>query len=478
VLNDVPVAVERDYVLYWMIAYRRTTSNFALQRAVVAALELGKPLVVLEALRCGYRWASDRLHRFVIDGMVDNARAFRGTPVTYLSYIEPVAGAGSGLLDALAARACLVVTDDYPCFFLPRMTEAAARGVTARLESVDSNGLLPMREAQRTFVTAFSFRAYLQRTLPAAIAAWPAPLDFARLAGSAHLPAAILTRWPMTPVAQLASPDALIADLPIDHSVRPVDTRGGAVAAHAALTRFAGTSLTAYADRHSHPDDDGTSRLSPYLHFGHLSAHEVFAAVMTTERWTSRKLGPPAGGRREGWWGVGPGAESFLDQLVTWRELGFNMCATRPDDYATYASLPSWARTTLAAHAGDARRYVYARGEFEQAGTHDRVWNASARQLLRDGWVHNYLRMLWGKKILEWTPRPEDALEAMIEVMNRHALDGRDPNSYSGYAWTLGRYDRPWAPARPIFGTVRYMSSDNTVRKLRMKRYLEIYGVT
>jgi deoxyribodipyrimidine photo-lyase len=170
------------------------------------------------------------------------------------------------------------------------------------------------------------------------------------------------------------------------------------------------------------------------------------------------------------------GAEAFLDQLVVWRELGFHLCATRPDDYATFASLPAWAQTTLRRHARDKRPHVYSREAFERAGTHDPVWNAAQRQLLRTGWMHNYLRMLWGKKILEWSASPEDALDTMIAIMDRHALDGRDPNSYNGYGWTLGRYDRPWGPERPVFGTVRYMSSERTVRKLRMTQFLAEYG--
>ena len=197
---------------------------------------------------------------------------------------------------------------------------------------------------------------------------------------------------------------------------------------------------------------------------------------MTAEKWTTRKLGAHAGGKRDGWWGVRPGAEAFLDQLVTWRELGLNMCVNRPDDYHRYESLPLWARTSLDCHRLDTRQFVYSLDEFESARTHDAVWNAAQRQLTREGWMHNYLRMLWGKKILEWTRSPEDAIAVMTEVMNKHALDGRDPNSYSGYFWTLGRYDRPWAPERPVYGTVRYMSSANTVKKLRMKTFLEDYG--
>ncbi len=168
-------------------------------------------------------------------------------------------------------------------------------------------------------------------------------------------------------------------------------------------------------------------------------------------------------------------AEAFLDQLVTWRELGYNMCVHRPD-YDRYESLPDWARATLELHAPDRRDPTYTLDQFAAAETHDPVWNAAQRQLVRDGALHNYLRMLWGKKILEWTESPREALDVMIELNNRYALDGRDPNSYSGIFWMLGRYDRAWGPERPIFGKIRYMSSDSTIRKLKMKQYLERYG--
>lgn len=459
-----------------MTAHRRLSSNFALQRAVEAALELGRPLVILEALRCDYPWASDRLHRFVTDGMAEHARALADEPVTYFPYVEPARAAGRGLLAELASDACLVVADDYPCFFLPAMTAAAARKVAVRMEAVDSNGLLPMRSTERTFTTAFSFRAYLQRMLRSALRDWPARIDFSKLPKPRPLPARVRKRWPAMPLRALEAPERLLASLPIDHAVAPVATRGGSRAARATLRRFVARGLSRYIADRNHPDVAGTSRLSPYLHFGHLSAHEVFDAVMTAERWTTRKLSARAGGRREGWWGASANAEAFLDQFVTWREVGFNMCATRPDDYWLYESLPGWARATLARHSLDRRAYLYTQAELEGAVTHDEIWNAAQRQLVRDGWMHNYLRMLWGKKILEWSPSPEHALDAMAAIMNRHALDGRDPNSWSGYLWTLGRYDRAWGPERPIFGKVRYMSSVNTRRKLRLKAFLQAYG--
>ena len=155
---------------------------------------------------------------------------------------------------------------------------------------------------------------------------------------------------------------------------------------------------------------------------------------------------------------------------MTWRELGYNMSSHR-DDYDQYESLPDWVQATLAKHEGDPREQVYSLDEFATAATHDPLWNAAQTQLVREGRIHNYLRMLWGKKILEWSATPRDALATMIELNNRYALDGRNPNSYSGIFWTLGRYDRPWGPERPIFGSVRYMSSDNTRKKLRANDY-------
>ncbi|HEY3253134.1 MAG TPA: hypothetical protein VGJ91_04265 [Polyangiaceae bacterium] len=170
-----------------------------------------------------------------------------------------------------------------------------------------------------------------------------------------------------------------------------------------------------------------------------------------------------------------PSSEAFLDQLITWRELGFNQC-THERDYQSFASLPNWAQKTLTEHKNDARPQLYTRAQLEAAQSHDPIWNAAQRELVQEGRIHNYLRMLWGKKILEWSQAPEQALATAIYLNDRYALDGRDPNSYSGILWCFGRYDRAWGPVRPIFGTVRYMSSANTAKKLRLTKYLAKYG--
>jgi len=458
-----------------MIAGRRATWNFALDRAIAWARELGRPLVVFEPLRVGYPWASDRLHRFVIDGMADNAAAFEAAGVAYYPYVEPANDAGKGLLAALAERAAVVVTDDYPAFMLPHMVAAAARQLRVRLERVDGNGLLPMREATETFASAYAFRRHLQRVLPShlAIGPEPAPLaDGSGLAG-AVVPAGVLRRWPRADLDALRSPGGL-AHLPIDHAVGPTLSAGGPVAAASAFEEFLETGLARYADDRNDVTKDVTSRLSPYLHFGHISSHEIVARVLRRDGWIGDLTRKPTGAR-EGWWGVSAPAEGYLDQVVTWRELGFNMCAVR-SDYDRYESLPAWARATLETHAADEREHLYSLEGFEQGRTHDALWNAAQMELVREGRIHNYLRMLWGKKILEWTASPRDALAVMIELNNKYALDGRDPNSYSGIFWTLGRYDRPWAPVRPIFGSVRFMSSANTARKMRVGAYLQRYA--
>jgi deoxyribodipyrimidine photo-lyase len=478
--NTAPVHPDGDFVLYWMIAFRRLHWNFALDRAIEYAAELKKPLVILEALRCDYPWASDRMHRFVLDGMAEKARALDKAGVTYYPYVERAVGEGKGLLAALAARACVVVTDDFPCFFLPHMIRSAAGQLRVRLEKIDSNGLFPLRAAEQVFTTAYSFRRFLQKNLPAHLDEAPQadPLTRLRLPGAKPLPKAITAKWPAASTAWLADP-ASVSELPINHRIVPAAGAdafgGGETAAVAAWRQFVLKKLSEYPEHRNEPEEDATSGLSPYLHFGHISSHQMFQELMSGEKWSAAKLAHRTDGSRSGWWGVRVPVEQFLDQMITWREVGFNF-SSHSADYDRYESLPEWARKTLGKHARDERQHMYSLKVLAAARTYDPLWNAAQRQLTRDGRMHNYLRMLWGKKVLEWSETPEQALEYLIELNNRYAVDGRNPNSYSGIFWCLGRYDRPWGPERPIFGNIRYMSSDNTARKLHVKNFLKKYG--
>jgi len=476
-IHDRPPAPDRQYVLYWMIGARRHTWNSALDRAVDWGEALGLPVVVLEGLACDYRWASDRMHRFVIDGMRDTRAGCEQLGLGYYPYVEPEAGAGRGLLARLAADAAVVVTDRAPVFELPGFVAAAGRQLAVRFEEVDGNGILPLDAAapDHIFPTAYAFRRFLQRSLGEHLPVRPReqPLTRGTLRPPPELPPEVLQRWP--PVTRVALEDRLdLSVLPIDHGVPPTAARGGSSAAAGHLAAFIDHRLARYHEDRNHPDDDLGSGLSPYLHFGHISAHEVVTRVLRAENWSLSKLARTASGKKTGWWNTAPGTEAFLDQVVTWRELGFNMAARR-DDYTRFESLPDWAQKTLVKHESDARPERYSLDELAAAATTDELWNAAQRQLVEEGRIHNYLRMLWGKKILEWSPTPREALDVMVELNNRYGIDGRDPNSCSGIFWVLGRYDRPW-PERPIFGTVRYMTSASTKKKLRVKRYLERYG--
>lgn len=479
-VNDASLHADAAYVLYWMTATRRASYNFGLDRAIGYAAELDKPLIVLEALRCDYQWASDRFHAFLLAGMADNKAAFKSSPICYYPYVESETGAGSGLLAALAEDACVVITDDFPCFFHPRMTAAAAAKTSVLMEAIDSNGLLPMRAAgDRVFTRAFDFRRWLQKNLQQHLAAKPNHQPLAGLKiPAASIPDAITSRWPIASSAMLAASAELLAKLPIDHSVAAVEgVRGGSESGRKKLLAFLADGMDRYNEDRNHPDRDGASGLSPWLHFGHVSAHEIFVELASSEKWSTAQIGSQTSGSREGFWGMSPSAEAFLDQFVTWRELGFNLTSRR-EDYDHFESLPGWAQTTLSEHETDLRSYLYSFEQLDEAKTHDEIWNAAQRQLRREGKMHNYLRMLWGKKVLEWSPSPQVALQVLIELNNRYALDGRDPNSYSGIFWVFGRYDRAWGPERSIFGKIRFMTSDSTRRKLRLKKYLDRFAGT
>jgi deoxyribodipyrimidine photo-lyase len=408
--------------------------------------------------------------------MGDNALACRAAGVAYYPLLASDSAAEFTVLSALANEASVVVGDDYPIRDAAETLASLARAAAVRLEAVDRNGLMPIRTSGREFVTAHSFRRFLQRELPDQLPVMPLarPLAGATFPCIQPLPAEVARRSAAASGAILSQGSRSDSRFQVDSPIA-VAHRGGTCAARDRLQRFVRRTLLRYAADRNKPDADATSGLSADLHFGYLATHEVFHAVASAEEWSPHQLADKPTGTSEKWWGMSPSAEAFLDELVTWRELSFNCCAERRN-YDDYDSLPQWARNSLAAHAGDSRPHQYTLEQLERAETHDALWNAAQRQLVREGRIHNYLRMVWGKKILEWTATPQAALEAMIELNNKYALDGHDPNSYGGIFWVLGRYDRPWWPERPIFGVVRYMSSANTARKVSVKRYLNAYG--
>jgi deoxyribodipyrimidine photo-lyase len=472
-LNDREPNPQGDFVLYCMTAFRRSEWNFSLDRALQLCQQLQKPLLVLEMLKSDYRWHSARFHDFILRGMADNQLVFQKNGISYFPYVEHQAGAAAGLTDQLVARSCLTIVDDFPCFFLPAWNRLLARKSPVRVEMIDSNGLLPMRAADKVHSRAHFFRTFLQKTLTHHLIEFPSPTPFEDF------------QFPRSPLdlehekkrwcpADFSDISGLISSLPVNQQVPAISNAGGSRRAKTILQEFAEHKLQHYPEDRNSPQKNGTSGLSPYLHFGHLSSHQLFHEIMTADGWHPGKIAPQPTKKAEGWWGVSAQLEPFLDQLTTWREIGFNMAWQKPR-FDRFESLPAWAQTTLNQHQSDPREFSYSLEEFENSLTHDPLWNAAQNQLKRDGMIHNYLRMLWGKKILHWSSSPRTALAIMIELNNKYALDGRNPNSYSGIFWTLGRYDRAWGPERPVFGKIRYMTSENTARKHRVKEYIKKY---
>ena len=265
-----------------------------------------------------------------------------------------------------------------------------------------------------------------------------------------------------------------LSSLAIDHDVQPVmGKKGGYVEGRRRWKEFFAERLQTYHEKRNEPQERGASGLSPWLHYGHISVHAILHDIFTHHRWDVSMVNAPNDGRRQGWWGLPEPVEAFLDQIITWRDIGFIHCAM-VENHAEYDSLPEWAKTTLAEHEGDDRPYLYTFEELETANTHDPLWNAAQHQLRQEGIIHNYLRMLWGKKILEWSPDPQTAMDWMIALNDRWALDGRDPNSYTGIGWVMGKFDRGWTE-RAVYGKVRCMTSASTARKFKTKGYVEKY---
>jgi deoxyribodipyrimidine photo-lyase len=256
----------------------------------------------------------------------------------------------------------------------------------------------------------------------------------------------------------LRATDRLLEGFPLDRRVQPVTGfRGGTTEALKALDDFVRRRLAGYAERRNKPQLQGTSRLSPWLHFGHLGPRTVALAV--------RDGGGPVADR-----------DAFLEEFIVRRELGVNFVRYNPH-YDSLACAEPWAARTLREHTRDKRSYLYTERQLEHAETHDPLWNAAERQMVAGGWMHGYLRMYWGKKILEWSRSPEEAFEIAVRLNDRYELDGRDPNGYAGIAWAIaGKHDRAWGPVRAIYGTVRYMSFASTSKKFDSRAYMAQHG--
>ncbi len=443
-LNGRPVQARGEFVLYWMQVFRRADDNAALAYAIARANELGVPCVVYEGLRPDYPHASDRIHRFVIEGARDTAARLAARGVAHVFFLPRTPAAARGVVAELASRASLVVSDDFPSFVIPRHNASVAARAPCAFVVVDDCAVVPMALLAKAEVAARTIRPKVMR----ALAAWLRPIDDPRpvVAPPGRL------ALPFDPV-DLARADlgSLVAACEIDHGVPVVEaTPGGTSAGERRLADFVRGPLATYDLDRNDPARDATSGLSPYLHFGMLGARRAALEARAS--------------------GQGPALEAFLEQLLVRRALSFNFARNHPD-HAAWTALPLWARATLDAHAPDGRYIEVTVRELEEARSPDELWNAAMRELRVRGAVQPYARMLWGKLPLLWTLKPEAAHAAIVHLNDRWALDGRDPNGYANVSWCFGLHDRPW-PERRVFGSVRSMTSASARRKLDFESYI------
>jgi photolyase PhrII len=443
-----------EHVLYWMQSTLRAHDNHALTFAIEQANLLRLPVLVYHGLRHDYPWASDRLHTFILESAADLHEAFAAQGVEYALHLErdgrdreTRARRGEPApLVALARRAALVVTDYFPTFVVPRAIRTLRRQVETPVVAVDSATVVPVRYHEREYSSAHPFRARLDKALSDFHSLSPTPEP--RVRRKVDLPFA-----PTVPAR--ARIRCLVTACDIDHAVAPAPhLRGGSRAAHRRLERFLEEGLPRYVEERADPNADATSGLSPYLHFGNISPREVLFHV------------------REA--GCALQFAKFKDEILTWRELAFNFTHFNPR-HRTVEAIPAWARAELDRGEADRRPSLYSLEELEQAQTAEPLWNAAQRAYLRDGWMPNALRMLWGKAVVQWTRTAADALAILEHLNNKYALDGRDPSTYLNLHWVLGKFDRPFY-RRPIFGTVRSMSLRAAEKKFDVGRVLARYA--
>ena len=429
-------AKDGRYVLYWMQASQRAEWNCALEYAIAEANARAKPVVAFFGLTGDFPEANLRHYRFLLEGLAHTRAALERRGIGLVVHrISPEAGAVR-----LAREAALVITDRGYLRIQRQWRERVAERIGCPLVQVETDVVVPVEEAASR--EAYSAAA-LRPRLMSKLAAHLRPVGRGRVRRDSlgfalgSLPAGDIAR--------------MVSGLRVDRSVAPVSwLRGGTDQARRRLQAFLSRRLDRYAEARNDPAGDCLSNLGPYLHFGQISPVYVALRVLATGS---------------------PSAAAFIDELVVRRELAANFALFNPF-YDEFAGLPAWARATLAAHRHDRRAHQYGLDDLDGARTHDPYWNAAQQEMKLAGKMQGYMRMYWGKKILEWSRSPEEAYRVALHLNNRYELDGRDPNGFAGVAWCFGKHDRPW-PERRIFGTIRYMAASGLERKFDMDVYLE-----
>jgi len=430
-------------VVYWMQRTQRGIDNHAVDIAVQAANVLGLPLVVYFAAVSNFPHANLRHYAFLNQGLPDIEADLAARNIAFVMRRTPHESQEQLLADAGAA---LLIGDENPLRKPERWRRDLASRIGIPFWTVDADVIVPSKLIERAQYGAYTLRPRLMRLLP----------DFLRPCENAH--AQYAWRRPRGFRADSVHEDITRGWKDLDRSVLPVEAwHGGSHAALERLKIFATKMLADYETQRNRPEIDGTSCLSPYLHFGHIGPLTIALAINA-----EAKKHPQLKQARD----------SFFNELIVWRELAVNFVRYN-SNYDSPECAEPWAKATIAEHARDEREYLYTFAQLEGAETHDDLWNAAQLQMLHYGWMHNHMRMYWAKKILEWTPDIATAMKYAIHLNDKYFLDGRDPNGYAGVAWAIvGKFDRAWNE-RPVFGKIRYMSGASTGRKFNSKKYIE-----
>ncbi|HEX7538778.1 MAG TPA: deoxyribodipyrimidine photo-lyase [Syntrophales bacterium] len=431
------------YVLYWMQASQRVDCNHALEYAVGEANERNLPVVVVFGLTDRFPEANLRHYAFMMEGLEEVRKGLNRRGIRFVLFHRSPELAAT----AMAEEATLLVADRGYLRIQRQWRNHVAKNVPCAVVQVESDAVVPVETASpKEEYTAGTLRPKLQRILEGYLI----PLKERPVRKDS-----LSLRLNADPEGELTS---LLKKMKIDRAVSPARAfRGGTARANALLEEFIAKKIRHYDEHRSDPGLDYSSHLSPYLHFGQVSPLAVALRI-------AAEKSIPTGAR-----------ESFMEELIVRRELSMNFVFYN-DRYDDYECLPNWARKTLAEHAKDRREYLYDADQWERAGTHDPYWNAAQREMMITGKMHNYMRMYWGKKLLEWSRTPAEAFRTALRLNNKYELDGRDPNGFAGVAWCFGKHDRAWFE-RKVFGKIRYMNDAGLRRKFDMDAYLKKVAV-
>ena len=433
-------------VVYWMQRAQRGVDNQALDKAVEVGNALGLPVVVYFAGIANFPHANLRHYAFLNEGLRDVAEDCAARGVGFVLRNAPQENHEQFFADVSAA---LVVGDENPMREPERWRVEREEKLTVPFWTVDADVIVPSKLLEKAQYSGAIARPRIARLMPEFVKPF------------ANGKAEKVWRAPRGLYQDDVRKDMTAGWAELDRSVGPVAAwPGGRKAAWRRLEVFVSQKLEKYADDRSHPERDATSRLSPYLHFGHIGPLTIALAVnAAVEK------------RPE----LAKARDSYFNEVITWRELSANFCRYQPE-YDNPECMDNWARATIEKHDKDKRDILYTLEQLESAATYDELWNAAQIQMVRHGWMPNYLRMYWGKKIVEWTPDVNTAMTQMVYLNDKYFLDGRDPNGYASIAWAvLGKFDRPWQE-RKVFGKRRYMSGASAMKKFNAKAYIADAG--